>query len=58
MKYLIGWYLFCLVFGLVGWIANLVKLLNMTETFPDKMFILRCIGLPFPPIGIVLGYMR
>lgn len=40
-----------------GWIANIVKLFSSPElAMWTAMEIARCIGVFFPPLGVVLGY--
>ena len=45
-----------LAFG--GWIANIVKLIDSISdsTSVTTMFIARCIGVVFAPLGAILGF--
>ncbi len=42
-----------------GWVMNIVKIVGIAKQ--DKpvstMFIIRCVGVPVAPVGVVLGYM-
>ena len=40
-----------------GWIANIVKLFGIASDPLTGMFILRCVGVFFAPVGAVLGYV-
>jgi len=42
-----------------GWMTNIIAIVNsvqLTQTF-DYMLILRFIGIPLFPLGVVLGYI-
>lgn len=39
-----------------GWIANVVAIVNTVGDPLSAMFILRCIGVFFAPLGVVLGF--
>ena len=41
----------------VGWIWNIVKLIAIVADPLTGMFILRCVGVIFAPLGIILGYL-
>ena len=45
------------VFGVGGWIANIVKLVSMTLDPITALVIVRAIGIFVPPLGAVLGYL-
>lgn len=52
------------IFGAIGWVWNIVKIVAMTHAmtngFSDPhilMFIFRCIGVPFLPLGAILGFI-
>ncbi len=40
-----------------GWGFNIVKLFMMANEPLTGMFILRCVGVFFFPLGIILGYL-
>ena len=42
---------------LYGWFGNIYKLTKYDFDVPLKAEVIRCIGIPVFPIGIVLGYM-
>lgn len=49
-------------FGLIGaaafgWISNVVKLFGAATEPLTAMFIIRCLGVPVAPLGVVLGYL-
>lgn len=52
-------YAACWIIGIIGWIANIVALCHMAMPVDidhaSIMFILRIIGIPFAPLGAVLG---
>lgn len=39
-----------------SWIANIVKFVGMLGGEVTAMFIARIVGIPFGPLGIVLGW--
>lgn len=39
-----------------GWIANVVAIVNTVGDPLSAMFILRCVGVFFAPLGVVLGF--
>ena len=41
----------------VGWTWNVVKLFAIAADPLTGMFILRCVGVIFAPLGIILGYL-
>lgn len=41
----------------VGWIANIVKVVWALSDPITGMLILRCVGIVFVPLGVVLGFM-
>lgn len=46
------------VFGIGGWIANIVKLVGMNFSDPITVeLVLRAIGIPMIPLGIVMGFL-
>lgn len=45
------------IMAIVGWIANIVKLFHMTVDPVTTELILRIIGIPFGPLGAVMGFM-
>jgi hypothetical protein len=40
-----------------GWIANIVKIFWAVNETITGLFILRCVGVAVPPLGVVLGYL-
>jgi len=52
---IIGICLWMLAIG--GYIANIVKLVMMVDGGVTAMFIARCVGVFFGPLGIVLGFV-
>lgn len=50
-------YFLILIALILGWILNLVKLFGIVNDPINGMFILRCIGIPFAPLGSILGYL-
>lgn len=44
-------------FGGYGWVHNIIDIVHHTSGPVTKMFILRCVGIPIFPLGVVLGYM-
>ena len=48
---------FVLLFGVGGWIANIVKIFAIMNEPITGMFILRIVGVFAAPVGAVLGYL-
>lgn len=50
---------FCVsALAVVGWIANIVKLVGMLyDPFVTPMLLFRGLGVILPPIGAVLGFL-
>ena len=48
---------FVLLFGVGGWIANIVKIFAILNEPITGMFILRIVGVFAAPVGAVLGYL-
>jgi len=45
------------VAAILGWIMNVVAVFNMTgNSEVTTMFVARCVGIFFAPLGAVLGY--
>jgi hypothetical protein len=44
------------LFGSIGWIWNIVKIVQSGFEIITGMFIARCIGVFVAPLGAVLGY--
>lgn len=43
--------------GIVGWVMNIVAILSgIGDTTLTTMFIARCVGVFFAPLGAILGY--
>ena len=51
-------YVMALVFGFIGWIINLVAVINLFVSHApiDAMFVGRVVGVPVFIIGAVLGW--
>ena len=51
------YFLYLTVFlGIIGWIANIVKLIGMIHGEITAMFIARAVGVFAAPVGAILGY--
>lgn len=50
-----AWFLVVLA-GCVGWVWNIVKLINSDFSAMSGMLVARILGVPIPPLGAVLGY--
>jgi len=49
---------FCLMIAVgIGWITNIYKFATADFKAPYKNEILRGVGIPFTPLGAVLGYI-
>lgn len=52
----LGILFFFAAFG--GWVANIVKLgLTVGSDPVTSLFVARCVGIIFPPLGAVLGFL-
>jgi hypothetical protein len=40
-----------------GWFANLFRVVHMWDDPVTAQFLLRVLGIFFPPLGVVLGYI-
>ncbi len=50
---------FCIIVAVgIGWISNIYKFASSDFQAPYKQEILRGIGIPFTPLGAVLGYVH
>lgn len=52
-------YLMIMLAASVGWFMNVVKILSMTfgnAHFDWAVFIVRVLGMPFAPLGAIIGY--
>lgn len=52
----LGW-LLMVVFGVVGWIANIVTIVHHIADPITAMIVLRFVGIVFFPLGAILGYL-
>lgn len=43
--------------AIFGWIANIVKVVGMVGGEITTMFVARCVGIFFAPLGSILGFM-
>lgn len=51
-------YLTILAASIGGWVVNIIKLVGMLgEPSFTPMFVARIVGIPFGPLGAVLGYI-
>lgn len=58
-KLAIGWALFWIAFGIataVGWVINIVHILNHLHDPMTGEFIVRIVGIIATPIGAIMGY--
>lgn len=44
-----------IIAGIIGWVANIVQLVGMASDPITAMFVLKCVGVFFAPLGSVLG---
>jgi hypothetical protein len=59
-NYIIGafWlYAAFLVVAICSWIANIVKLVGLIGADITTEFVLRIVGVPFAPLGVVMGWL-
>lgn len=45
------------VAGFVGWVLNIASIVGLIGDPITTMFIARCVGVFFAPLGAVLGYL-
>lgn len=45
-----------IIASFVGWIWNIIKIIEIINDPITGMFIMRCIGIFFVPLGIIMGY--
>jgi len=43
--------------GAIGWVWNIVKLFQALAYDISAMFVARCVGVFFAPLGAILGYL-
>ena len=41
--------------GFAGWVGNIVQLVSMVSDPITAMFVLKCVGVFFAPLGSILG---
>lgn len=46
-----------IVIAILGWIMNIMTLIQTADAAVTGMFILRCVGIFVAPLGAVLGYV-
>ena len=46
-----------MVVGGIGWVANIVKLVNMADGGLTAMLVVRVVGIFFAPLGVVMGFL-
>lgn len=49
-------YLSLTLFLLIGWVLNIIAVINTTSNVFDGMFIARIVGIFVAPVGSILGY--
>lgn len=49
-------YAFVVIAGLVGWVMNIVDVVNSDFDPITGMLVVRIVGIFIPPLGAVLGY--
>lgn len=42
--------------GIVGWVMNIISVIHTVSDPITGMFILRCLGIIFAPLGAILGW--
>ena len=52
-----GAYALVAIAALVGWVMNIIQLFGMTADFSNVKFLFKLVGVVFPPLGAVLGYL-
>jgi hypothetical protein len=50
-------YLIIVVAAILGWILNIIKLVDSDFAHLTGMIVMRCIGVVMAPLGVVLGYL-
>jgi hypothetical protein len=50
-------YVTVLLVGGIGWVWNIVKLVQTDFASLTGMIVARCFGIVIPPLGAVLGYL-
>jgi hypothetical protein len=50
-------FLLCLVIGIGGYVANIVRLCSTDFEAPYKAEVIRGVGVVVPPLGVVLGFV-
>ena len=43
--------------GIIGWIANIVQVVETLKAPITGLFILKCVGIVLAPLGSVLGWL-
>lgn len=41
----------------IGWVRNILKIIDIVSDPINGMFIFRCVGVVFAPLGAILGYL-
>jgi hypothetical protein len=54
---LIAIYFFIIVAVAIGWIMNVIDIINMLGGEIGTEFVFRCIGIVIVPLGSLLGYI-
>jgi hypothetical protein len=49
-------YLTILVLSVIGWVMNIINIVNALGGELGALFIAQCIGVPFGPLGAILGW--
>ena len=45
------------VAAIIGWVFNILEIVNTVNLPINGMFILRCVGIVIAPLGAILGYV-
>ena len=43
--------------GIIGWVANIVQIVNSISNEITLLLILKCIGIVVAPLGVILGWI-
>lgn len=51
-----GIFILLLPFAVWGYVWNIVKIVRALHDPATGMFVVRCIGVFFPPLGVIMGF--
>jgi hypothetical protein len=51
----LAYFLVLILIG-IGWVMNVISIVNTISDPISGMFVLRCVGIPIVPLGGVLGW--